>query len=215
MLRKEMYTWFFVCFSIQGRQKRITTLTGVRAPPPHPYLTSSPVTSAAFSPSSAGECLDMRPHPHLLGQPDESDHRFKIDLCIFIYVYIKKERGRGAIRWISSTIPYAVSGGRRWSPGIRARGGRGEADAETGEAGRGGGRGSSVCSWVRLVCVECQLIMSLLLTPYVEFFMLSLTSLLNTDRFCVNLQSGHKETDRWGEESPTLFLFFRTILTVF
>lgn len=31
--------------------------------------------------------------------------------------------------------------------------------------------------------------MSLLLTPYVEFFMLSLTSLLNTDRFWVNLHT--------------------------
>lgn len=82
---------------------------------------------------------------------------------------------------------------RRRSLGIRAQGGReaGQADAERGgEVGRlrrsrGGGRGggSSVCSWVRLCCVECQLIMSLLLTPYVEFFMLSLTSLLNTDRF--------------------------------
>lgn len=50
-----------------------------------------------------------------------------------------------------------------------------------------GGRAASSC--VRLVCVECQLIMSLLLTPYVEFFMLSLTSLLNTDRFCVNLHT--------------------------
>ncbi len=39
MLRKKMYTWFFVCFSIQGRQKRITTFTGVR-PLPHPHLTS-------------------------------------------------------------------------------------------------------------------------------------------------------------------------------
>lgn len=44
-------------------------------------------------------------------------------------------------------------------------------------------RWGAVCSWVRLVCVECQLIMSLLLTPYVEFFILSLTSLLNTDKF--------------------------------
>lgn len=49
--------------------------------------------------------------------------------------------------------------------------------------------GSAVCSWVRLICVECQLIMSLLLTPYVEFFMLSLTSRLNTDKFCVNLRT--------------------------
>jgi len=35
--------------------------------------------------------------------------------------------------------------------------------------------------------VECQLIMSLLFTPYVEFFMESFTSRLNTERFCVNL----------------------------
>lgn len=72
-----------------------------------------------------------------------------------------------------------------------------------GETGRGEGGGSSVCSWVRLVCVECQLIMSLLLTPYVEFFMLSLTSLLNTDRFWVNLRGRRRETDggeRTGEE---------------
>lgn len=122
------------------------------------------------------------------GNQTSQDCRFKIDLCIFIYVYIKKEWGRGVIRRISSAIPFAVSGGRKWFPGIRAQGGRGEADAEMREAGRGEGAGSSVCSWVRLVCVECQLIMSLLLTPYVEFFMLSLTSLLNTDRFWVNLQ---------------------------
>lgn len=70
----------------------------------------------------------------------------------------------------------------------------GEADAEGGRrAGGGGGGGgglwrgeggvNSVCGWIRLGCVECQLIMSLLLTPYVEFFMLSLTSRLNTDKF--------------------------------
>lgn len=64
-------------------------------------------------------------------------------------------------------------------PGPRREGGGG-ADAGTGGRERGGG---AVWSWVRLVCVECQLIMSLLLTPYVEFFMLSLTSLLNTDKF--------------------------------
>lgn len=58
--------------------------------------------------------------------------------------------------------------------------GAGEADAERGGARRRGR--SSVCSAVRLR-VECQLIMSLLLTPYVEFFMLSFTSLRNTDRF--------------------------------
>lgn len=39
MLRKKMYTWFVVCFSIQGRQKRITTFTGV-CPLPRPLLTS-------------------------------------------------------------------------------------------------------------------------------------------------------------------------------
>lgn len=66
--------------------------------------------------------------------------------------------------------------------------------------GRRGG-GSSVCSWVRLVCVECQLIMSLLLTPYVEFFMLSLTSLLNTDRFWVNLRGRRRETDGVSQHS--------------
>lgn len=60
MLRKKMYTWFFVCFSIQGRQKRITTFTGVR-PLPHPPLTS--VTSAATPPPSVSdsECFHMRP----------------------------------------------------------------------------------------------------------------------------------------------------------
>lgn len=47
MLRKKMYTWFFVCFSIQGRQKRITTFTGVRPlpPPPPPPPSSSPFPS--------------------------------------------------------------------------------------------------------------------------------------------------------------------------
>lgn len=35
--------------------------------------------------------------------------------------------------------------------------------------------------------MECQLIMSLVLTPYEEFFMLSFTSLRNTERFWVNL----------------------------
>lgn len=56
--------------------------------------------------------------------------------------------------------------------------------------GRGGGQGgrSSVGGKARLARVECQLIMSLLLTPYVEFFMLSLTSRLNTDKFWVNLR---------------------------
>lgn len=62
-------------------------------------------------------------------------------------------------------------------PGPRREG---EADAGTRRRER---EGRAVCSWVRFVCVECQLIMSLLLTPYVEFFMLSLTSLLNTDKF--------------------------------
>lgn len=95
--------------------------------------------------------------------------------------------GGYSLNFINDPVRH-VGGG---TPGIRAQGGRGEADAERGEAGRGeGGRlwrseggVSSVCSWIRLLCVECQLIMSLLLTPYVEFFMLSLTSLLNTDRF--------------------------------
>lgn len=64
--------------------------------------------------------------------------------------------------------PGPVGGRRGW------RGGRSS-------VGRGGGK-------ARLACVECQLIMSLLLTPYVEFFMLSLTSRRNTDRFWVNLR---------------------------
>lgn len=197
----------------------------LRLPAFVPFLTPQPhllLPPTALSPSSVSdlECLDMRQPPPpslltppLLGQPDESDHRFKIDLCIFIYVYIKKEWGRGVIRWISSTIPYDVSGGRRWSPGIRAQGGRGEADAETGEAGRGEGGGSSVCSWVRLVCVECQLIMSLLLTPYVEFFMLSLTSLLNTDRFWVNLQTDRQVCTCEERQVWQVFILFRNLLS--
>lgn len=59
----------------------------------------------------------------------------------------------------------------RPAPGVRAGGG-----AEVWGAGRAG-RG-----WAGLR-EECQLIMSLLLTPYVEFFMLSFTSRLNTDKF--------------------------------
>lgn len=93
-------------------------------------------------------------------------HRFKIDLYIFIYAYIKKEAEL-------TNDPYDVTPGH---PG--PRGGGGVSDAE----------GGGLCLQVRqvsLVClqVECQLIMSLLLTPYVEFFMLSFTSLLKTDRF--------------------------------
>lgn len=56
-----------------------------------------------------------------------------------------------------------------------------------GRSGAGDGGGAS--SQVRVCCEECQLIMSLLLTPYVEFFMLSFTSRRNTDRFWVNLDT--------------------------
>lgn len=86
MLPKEMYTWVFVFFYTRQAE---ADYYGYRRPPP----------SSALRPSSASdlECLDMRhpphpsdSHPPLLGQPDESDRRFKIDLCIFIYVYIKK-----------------------------------------------------------------------------------------------------------------------------
>lgn len=71
-------------------------------------------------------------------------------------------------------------------PGPRGEGGRRMQRGE-GEAGgaRWEGRGS-VCSQGGgggLCPVECQLIISLLLTPYVEFFMLSFTSRLNTDKF--------------------------------
>lgn len=62
-------------------------------------------------------------------------------------------------------------------------GGGGRGEEEEGGLWRGEGGVNSVCGWIRLGCVECQLIMSLLLTPYVEFFMLSLTSRLNTDKF--------------------------------
>lgn len=53
---------------------------------------------------------------------------------------------------------------------------------------------STSCNWIgnaaqRRVAKQDgrQLIMSLLLTPYVEFFIESFTSLRNTERFCVNL----------------------------
>lgn len=84
------------------------------------YRRSSPsATFTALRPSSASdlECLDMRRpplgSPPLLGQSDESDCCFKIDLCIFIYVYIKKgERGEGrAACCISWAILCAVVGG--------------------------------------------------------------------------------------------------------
>lgn len=65
MLRKKMYTWvFFQGFSIQGR-KQITYVFNPTFPPPFPPF----------------------PPPAFL------DHRFKIDLYIFIYAYIKKRRG--------------------------------------------------------------------------------------------------------------------------
>lgn len=76
-------------------------------------------------------------------------------------------------------------------PGHPGPGGRGGCREVRGRRPwRGGSRGRASSAGGR---VECQLIMSLLLTPYVEFFMLSFTSLLNTDKFCVNLQKTHTE----------------------
>lgn len=120
---------------------------------------------------------------------------FKIDLYIFIYAYIKKEEGEG---WIGVVAGW-------WSLGIRARGGRGGCREVRGRRPwRGGSRGRANSVGGR---VECQLIMSLLLTPYVEFFMLSFTSLLNTDKFCVNLQNTHRAflPRQAHEQLPSVF----------
>lgn len=79
-----------------------------------------------------------------------------------------------------------MAGGRGGDPqasGPRGGGGVRLMQGGGGRRGRSEGGRSSVCSWIRLLSVECQLIMSLLLTPYVEFFMLSFTSRRNTDRF--------------------------------
>lgn len=105
-----MYTWFFCVFFYTRQAEADYYVYRCSSP------SSPPSTSTALPPPSSAsdlECLDMRPPPPppLLGQPDESDHRFKIDLYIFIYVYIKKEqegRGEGG-REVQRTAVYSLN----------------------------------------------------------------------------------------------------------
>lgn len=118
-------------------------------------------------------------------------------MYIYICLYQKGAReGPKSLSVVRDPVCAVSGGGRRWEgeeveviPGHPGPvGGRGGGGAERGGGGGGGGGRSSVRGGARLPRVECQLIMSLLLTPYVEFFMLSLTSRRNTDRFWVNLR---------------------------
>lgn len=194
MLRKKMYTWFLGWFLYKAGRSGLLRLPAFVLSSPRRlfWLRRTPL------PVSDSECSDMLPPPPLCSSSQASRTRragFKIDLYIFIYAYIKKEEGEG---WIGVVAGW-------WSLGIRARGGRGGCREVRGRRPwRGGSRGRANSVGGR---VECQLIMSLLLTPYVEFFMLSFTSLLNTDKFCVNLQNTHRAflPRQAHEQLPSVF----------
>lgn len=143
-----------------------------------------PSPSSTLSPSviqSAQTCNPPVP-PSSVKEPIR--RRLALEyICIYLYMLLSK-RGAGSRTG-------GASGGRGGPPGIRARGRAGRRMQRRGRSGAGCRGGTS--SQVKVCCEECQLIMSLLLTPYVEFFMLSFTSLLKTDKFCVNLDT-HTET---------------------
>lgn len=143
MLRKEMYTWFLCVFLYKAGRSGL-----LRLPAFVPFLALAHLRSTLSFSVSDLECLNMRNCPPTLTQTrpvtpplarDESDHHgVKIDLYIFIYVYIKKEGGCGV--W---------GGGAGHDPrasGPRGGGGRGGPMQRGGEGGCGGARAGRALS---------------------------------------------------------------------